>query len=280
MKRTYLLFSIVVAIALLLATSEVRAVVTPYPLSPGVATPPRECTINGWGGVIVKIEAGPATGPGLSTQFPLTDICVPPGQLEGQPCLKWQYRWSIIAGSASLKEALVSVDSDITVLKATTPVHVSKIIPIMAEGERFLAFPTSLTSFVAEYWTPLNVTPGTLTAGFVGNKLFLMGRCDLAGANNVTVQPFQAVPNLAFYPLPGCLVSFAVDSKGMPIPGTTQATGDGCEGSPQDSEMVIDGLSLLYGSPMQWTVEAPESCTTCWRNTYGGKTCVTTAACQ
>jgi hypothetical protein len=290
MKRTYLLFSIVVAIALLLAVSGVKADGTyPYPLSLGNAVPPRVCTINGWGGVQVTIEAGPdLTKPlGLSDQFPLSAWCGPP-ETEYEPCLQWQYRWTVVAGSANLKEAYVSVDSDITVLKADAPVHISKILQTLniGEAERFLDFTVpGGTTFTASYSTPLNVTPGTLTAGFVGNKLFLWGHCALAGANNVIAQPGQPVPSLSYNQLPGCLVSFQVDLKGNPIPKTCFFEGLGCEPKAStplpcsDSDMKIDGETLIYGSPMQWTVPADASCTTCWRNTYGGKTCVTTQTC-
>ena len=114
MKRTYLLFSIVVAIALLLAASGLRATgdcpPTPLP-SPGVATPPRDCTISISSDKTVKIVAGPGSGSdGLATNFPIPQKC-PDGITD---CLKWEYQWTFT--NITPTEALVSVDSDITVL--------------------------------------------------------------------------------------------------------------------------------------------------------------------
>jgi hypothetical protein len=287
MKRIYVLFFAIAAVALLLAASVVRATGdgTPFP-SPGVSEPPRQCAIDaGFGSikVTVKIEAGPGTD-----LFPVNDTCG-----ESKPCLRWDYRWTITAGPTgfNLTDAVASVDTDITVLAGTGTVKVSKLLDFLniGEGERFLDFTASGTTWTASYWTPLNVTPGTLTAGFLVKKGFLplAGHCALAGANNVVLEPYQPVPSLSYNQLPGCLVSFAVDKNGNPIPYTCFAQGAGCEPPAtegpapcSESDMKIDGEPLLYGSPMQWTVEGPSSCTTCWRNTAGGKTCVTTQACK
>ncbi len=115
MKRTYLLFSIVVALLCCLQPpgSERQRLLPPHLPSPGVATPPRECTINVWtdGTKNIKIEAGPGLS-GLADQFPISTFC--PGTQN--PCLQWQYRWTFT--NVTPIEALVSVDSDITVLSS------------------------------------------------------------------------------------------------------------------------------------------------------------------
>ena len=280
MKKTYILLSIVFAVIVLFAASEVRAGgTTPYPLSPGVAVPPRDCTIDAGGGVKVHIEAGPAD---LSPQFPLAGMCGPTGG-PYQPCLRWIYRWTVTGTNASLVEALVSVDSDITVLDAKTPVHISKILGIVnvGEAERFLDFPTSGTKFVANYSTPANATPGTLTAGFIGKKglLPLVGRCQLAGANNVVLQPNQAVADMQTFQTPGCTVAFSVGPDGKVIPDTIQITAgtDNCTTTETIEPLDIDGIPVVYIGSAQMTLQG--SCSYCWVNTSGGKTCTTCKTC-
>jgi|WetSurSiteA1Bulk_404760.scaffolds.fasta_scaffold00400_11 hypothetical protein len=289
MKKVYILFSIVVAIAMLLSASEVIATedFTSFP-SPGISAPLRECTISVLGGT-VKIQAGPnlSEGGGLSTQFPIPYTCVgdaicPCG--DSSSCLQWQYRWAITGcDNASLVTALVSVDSDITVLSSDSlGAKVSKIIPILAEGERFLTFPVSGgTTFTASYFTPVNVTPGTLTAGFAGKKgwLPLLGRCALAGADSVIVQKNQAVADEQTFHLEGCTVAFKVDIGGKVIPNTMHIIDgkENCTFEGDTNGLEIDGLEVVFVGSVQFTL--PGSCSYCFTNTAGGRSCTTCTAC-
>ncbi len=98
------------------------------------------------------------------------------------------------------------------------------------KGSAFLNFQRRGTIFDADYFTPVNVTPGTLTAGYVGKistTLFgktiwlpVAGRCALAGADNVVLQQNQAVADEQTYRAGDCVVAFRVNSEGKVIPGT------------------------------------------------------------
>jgi hypothetical protein len=285
MKRIYLLFSIVVAIALLPVASEVRAddCPPPYPLSLGVAAPPRDCTINPISGVSVLIEAGPGAG-----EFPLPDTCE-----GGEPCLRWDYRWTVSwTGDkpVSLLDAVVSVDSDITVLKATPPVRVSKVLGIvnLGEGERFLDFTVpGLSVFPASYWTPLNASPGTLTAGFVGKKglLPLVGRCQLAGANNVGGDLNQPVADEQSFQTPGCTVAFRVAPNGKVVLGSMRFIDPPppvdpliCTLDESPTPIKINEKPVLFVGPTQWTQNI-DSCDYSYVNTAGGPSTIKCTAC-
>jgi hypothetical protein len=289
-KRINLLCSIVVAIALLFTASGVRATeVSPSLPSPGVSSPPRECTMSVLGGATVQIQAGPNLSEegGLATQFPIPVTCgegsCPCGS--DSKCLKWQYRWTITGSeSASLLTGMVSVDSDVTVYSSDpSGAQVSKIFPILAEGERFLTFQVGGgQTFTGSYFTPVNVTPGTLTAGFVGKKGFfpLAGRCALAGANNVLLSKNQPEPEEQQYRLQGCTIAFQVASDGRVIPGTiriVQDTGGQCTLFESTQPITVDGTETIFVGAATFTV--PGSCSYCFTNTYGGRTCSTCTAC-
>lgn len=282
MKTRFIVFFIVIAIAVLFAASGVKAVVVDptLPLSPGVSSPPRECTINIASGKFVKIEAVPDS---LSGAFPFSTDC--PAGGTGQ-CLKWTYRWTY-SGITGWK-ALVSVDSDITVL-ASEPVgaEVSKIIPITAEGERFLTFPVTSQPFIASYYTPLNVTEGTLTAGYVGKIgiLPLAGKCALAGADNVISLPSAAVADTQTFTLPdlGCAVSFSVDANNKVIFGTMNAStlsgsSSTCSAEEDPTPLQINTKIPVFTSAANFLIDG--SCNYCWINTKGGTSCVWCSSCR
>jgi len=279
MKSRFIVFSIVIAIAVLFAASGVKAVVVgpTLPLSPGVSSPPRECTINIATGKFVKIEAGPADGAGLSDVFPLTVSC------GDSPCLEWTYRWTF-TGITGL-EALVSVDSDITVIASyPTNAQVAKIIPITAEGERFLKFPVSGSpiTFSASYYTPLNITGGTLTAGYVGKMGIFpwAGKCALAGADNMIPSQNQAVADKSTYNLPTCTIAFSVASDGKAIPGTMEVisgTEDDCTVDPVE-ELVIGGVKPYFVGAGQFTL--PGSCRYCFPTTNKSMQCTSCTTCK
>jgi hypothetical protein len=237
-------------------------------------------------GVSVRIEAGPGTD-GSIPEFPLADTCYPsgPGQ-PGEACLKWDYRWTVSwtgDKTPNLVEAVVSVDSDITVLAATPPVQVSKLLGIvnLGEGERFLDFPASGLTWTASYWTPLNATPGTLTAGFVVKKGFLplAGRCALAGANNVGGDLNQPVADEQSFETPGCTAAFRLAPNGKLVYKSLRITdGTGCSKDESDAPITINGDPVLFVTPVQFTQKGG-SCKYSYVNTAGGTSTITCTAC-
>jgi hypothetical protein len=293
MKRTYLLFSIVVAIALLLAASGVRATDDCPPTIPsyGIPTPPRECRIDITSTSYVTIQAGPDSGTGLASVFPIAVNCP---AVPGVPaaCAKWQYRWTFTNVTPEL--AGVSVDTDISVFQATPSGEISRILGTLnlGKGERFVKFPASGTSFIAEYITPIDATPGTLTAGFAGKYPVKVGKltipvptgglCALAGANNVVLQQNQATPDLSSSRIPDCLVTFLLDQYGKVVKNSMTAEPPGtCKVTEDDSFQVIDAegniRNVLFTTAAQTTQEG--SCRYCWVNTAGGQSCTTCTTC-
>lgn len=290
--------SIVVLIAVLFAAAGVKAAeeCLPLPPLPSYAVPvERACTIKLSldGSKYARILAGPdATQEnGLATAFPLTckngvGQCSCGDAALNPTCLEWQYQWKIIGfPAANLGTAMISAGSNVSVY-SSNPVGATVLQPLIAKGERFIQFsvPDGMT-FSGAYYTPLNITPGTLTAGFTGKngRIPLLGRCALAGASFVTVSQNQALPapeTKTFSTAGGCVFSLNVDpASGKAIPGTIKLIG----GSPDDCSisetysMQIDGNPLVYVSAGQWTEEG--SCKYCQTNTYGGKTCATCSTC-
>jgi hypothetical protein len=300
MKRTYLLFSIVVAIALLLAASGVGATDDCPPTIPsyGIPTPPRQCKINvtSDGTKNVIIVAGPNLGGGtdpLAKEFPIPVSC-PEGQGFPTACLKWQYQFTF--NNVNPEVAAVSVDSDITVFAATPSAEISRILGALnlGKGERFIKFNPSgqPLPLLAEYLTPVDATPGTLTAGFAGNYPIKLGKltipmpagglCALAGANNVVLQQNQATPDFSSSRIPNCLVTFLLDPSGKVVKGSmTAEPPDQCEVNEDESLKVIgdDGIArdVLFTTAAQTTQAG--SCRYCWVNTAGGQSCTTCKTC-
>lgn len=275
MKKASTIFLSSTVIVALLAISWTWAVtVEPtVPLSPG-GEAPRECLIKVCDGVFVTIQAGPALGnSGLSDVFPIPSSC------SGSPCLQWQYRWTFPSGVTPL-EALTSVDTDVTVLMADPVAQVARIIPITAEGERYLKFAASGSAFVASYYTPTDVKPGTLTAGYTGKKGIwpVAGKCALAGADDLIIQQNQAVIAEQTYALEGCTVAFQVAPDNKVIPGTIRIVeGENCTTSETTSPIHVDGDPIIFVGAVQFTQEG--SCKYCWTNTTGGATCSTCEDC-
>lgn len=298
MKSTYV-FSIVLLVTVLLSVSGVRAAeeCTSLPPLPSYGVPvERACKINLSidGSKFAKILAGPGDEiGGLSTDFPVTckngtgqcscgDVSLNP------TCLQWQYRWTITgfaSGTASLSHALISAASNITVF-SSDPSGAKVLQPLIARGERFLDFSVNGgTTFTASYYTPINVTPGTLTAGIVGKNgiVPLLGRCAVAGAAHLTVAQNQALPVSLTETLTtagGCVVSFQVDpSSRKIIAGTIRLVSgstDDCSISETDS-LTIDGKNVINIAIGEWTEQG--SCSYCFANTFGGKTCTTCKTC-
>jgi hypothetical protein len=255
------------------AATEVKAA-APLSLAATPQPPPRECTRPGFLGSSVKIQAGPdLLGTGLADQFPKTVAC-PTGPdafpgFDGQ-CKEWVYRWTFtnMLGLA----AGVSVDSDVTVLKATPTAQVAPLLPFFGEGERFIKFNLpKVTTFTGSYLTGPDVGPGTLTAGFLGSKG--IGHCRLAGADNPIFipEPNQAV-NTNVVSLAGpCTVTRTIDVAGRTI--SLVVTGPtGCEPTvPPLKTLGLDGHAgaLFVNGETQITVEG--STLYCWPSTFVGK---------
>jgi hypothetical protein len=286
MKRTFLLFSIVVAFAMLLAgygvsVADDQCTQLPDLPSPGKAAPPRTCQISlsKDGLKYVTIDAGPDTttlAPGsLVSAFPRQ--CknnVDPGctcDPSSLYCSEWKYRWTITGfDKANLNSALVSADADITVF-SSYPAGAKVLQPLIAQGERFLDFSVDGgKQFTASYFTPLNVTSGTLTAGFVGKSgiIPLLGRCALAGASNGVIPQGQATTNgltrnscLGNNPSTGapiCCWSYQIDpTTGLVISDSTMTftynPSDVCTTLPDVAEPVqINGHPAAYSNLTEW----------------------------
>jgi hypothetical protein len=284
LTRKYLLLSVgVVASLLVLTAIEGTATGGGEPLpSFGVETPPRTCTVSlplGLGSV--KIQAGPddEESDGLAKNFPMLAPC-PPG--EGLPvgeCLKWTYRWIVPSGALTLLDALVSVDTDITVL-ASDPsgATISRIIPITVEGERVLTFNATANTFTASYWTPPGVGPGTLTAGFVAKKGWghPAGRCALAGADDRITGPDLPVTTQVIDQVGDCVIQRTVGARGCTVmievvsapPPPAE-----CEVK-SDLDLTIDGvLSSAIGCGTQVT-DTGGSKRYCYPTPTGKMTCI------
>jgi hypothetical protein len=315
MKRRGLLFSAVVSIALLLAASGVKAATATPALNEGCNTLPglpsfavpvaRSCQIylNALKTQYVTIQAGPdlTINPTVTNPFPLANqfpipVPNPAACLDGtQPsqclcdkanstCNQWQYKWTL-SGGGSLTNAMTSAASDVTVF-SSNPATATVFQPLLALGERFLSFPVrNQTTFTASYYTPPNITAGTLTAGFTGiNGLKpLIGRCALAGAQNLTVPANLATPSIQTqtFTIPGpCIFSLSIDpTTGKVVPNTTTLlTGSAsyCQ-LVETNSLVVDGKPVINISAGQWTELG--SCSSCLANGFGGKTCVTCKTC-
>lgn len=157
------------------------------PLSPAVTQPPsRECTIAAGTGSSVTVQAGPDGAGGLAPNFPLPqsgEICAGLGS-----CLEWRYLFTY-SGLTPQKAAL-AVDTDITVQGCNPACQVTKLVPLVSEGERTVVFNATTTAFTVSYFTPLGVGPGTMTASFVAKKGTWprAGVCALAGADSLIAE--------------------------------------------------------------------------------------------
>ena len=297
-RANILLLCLTAASALIcLAIGEAKATDTPLP-SPGISAPVRECTINApvlfsTSKVSIKVEAGPgAASNTLADQFPVSGPC--PAGVSDTTCKQWIYRWTVQTSGATLQKALNSVDSDVTI-HTSTPAGATVIktlpafIPVDTEGERFLKFEANTTSeFIGSYWTPINVTPGTLTAAALGKKgtslNVFFGRCAIAGADNVITQSNEAVADLRTFKITGCTVAFQVDRDGKVIPGTIQIVVDpdnpnpgNCIPEETTDPLVIDGKTIEFVGAVQFTQGG--SCNYSWTNTAGGRSTVSCLNC-
>jgi hypothetical protein len=315
MKRIYLLYAILIAFAVLFSAAVVKAAddCTPLPPLPslGVAAE-RSCTIklNTDGTKNVIILAGPdaAEPDGLSKTFPKTcqNTSYPGNNLpdgpckcdtSSQTCQEWQYKWTLngYPTNAGLKQALISADSDVSVY-SSNPAGASVLQPLIAKGERFIQYSvsgTNVKTFTGSISTSLNVTPGTLTAGFIGKSglLPLLGRCGLAGPDNVTVTQYQAASSTRIFevPLPeDCVVSAEYDSEGLVLPCTmklvsgdpTMCKIDDCETQNKKLLICVGGGNCVEPIEPLKALEfvKPGSCSYCQTVTGGGTVCTTLKA--
>jgi hypothetical protein len=273
LTRKYLLLSVgVVASLLVLTAIEGTATGGGESLpSFGVKTPPRECTVSlplGLGSVTIQAGPDDSESDGLAKNFPIPDPC-PSGV--GQ-CLQWTYRWIFPGGALTPVDALVSVDTDITIL-ASDPsgATIPRIIPVTAEGERFLKFNATANTFTASYWTPPGVGPGTLTASFVAKKGIIPfpGRCALAGADNQIANPNLAVTTQVIDQVGDCSIQRTIDAQGCTV-GIQVESGD-C--TVTEAVLEIDGLGpIAVGCGTQITAEG--STRYCYPTATGKMRCV------
>jgi hypothetical protein len=247
------------------------------PLSPAAPQPPaRQCeakmVLLGKTVAAVKIEAGPGSlSNTLAEEFPFSETC--PSGL----CSKWEYRWTVQTPGVTLERVLISVDSDVTIQSSNSAgATVVKSLPgffaVDTDGERFIRFPASGTSFTASFSTPANAGPGTLTAAFVGKKgaLPVFARCAIAGADNLIPEPKQAV-NKEFVSLAGpCTVTRTVDgferTISMTVTGPT-----GCEFAGLKKLGLEDGSSAVHISGETQITAVMNPTLYCWPSTTTGK---------
>jgi hypothetical protein len=173
-------------------------------------------------------------------------------------------------------EVLVSVDTDITVLASDPPgATISNIIPITAEGERFVKFITTPTplSFTKSHWTPTGVGVGTLTAGFVAKKstglpLPLAGRCALAGADDRVVLPNLAVTTQLTDQVGDCSIQRTIDAQGCTVQIVLQS---GCtEDTTITEESVAVGANTAIAIGCESRITATGSQKYCYPTTTAG----------
>jgi hypothetical protein len=260
--------------------------------SPGVSTPPRECTVAApvaytWPVqyVNVKIQAGPNGEGGLATEFPVSEPCPEGVSSDTGQCLRWDYLWTILTAGASFDKTLTSVDSDITVHTATPAATVVNSLPgffvFDTDGERFLKFNAYGTSFTASYVTPASVTAGTLTAAFTGKKShkWFSGRCPLAGADNFVLQQNQAIAAQQQFKLAGCTVAYTPDAFGKVIPGSLMIIegAENCSVEETTNAIIVDGKPVVFVGAVQFTQGG--SCNYSWTNTTGGRSTVNCSTC-
>jgi hypothetical protein len=194
-------------------------------------------------------------------------------------CLKWTYRWIFPGGTVTPLEALVSVDTDITVL-ASDPggATISRIIPVTVEGERFLKFNATANTFTASYWTPPGVGPGTLTAGFVAKKGFalLPGRCALVGADDRITGPDLPVTTQVTDQVGDCVIQRTIGARGCTVEILVVPPSDPEVCTVEKGlDLMIDGKpSIAIGCGTQVT-DLGGSTRYCYPTPTGKMTCIT-----
>ncbi len=254
-----------------LSASGAWAQASGFPATPPQTPPPRECTLVAGRGS-VTIQAGPATGPGLSPIFPITEPC--PQGFSGM-CRRWEYRW--IYTGINPSHAFVSFDTDVTVFAAEPAASVSEVLEGDSQskvgqdiaGERILRYNANATTCRAAFWTPDAVTPGTMTAGFQSGGS--RGFCAIAGADNPFGDPALSTPVAIETNVLGCRVLW-------------QQSPDGCvlgaqilEGSPEGCTIETDqNLANTNTASCSTEINVPGSCKTCrWSSTTRTYTCTT-----
>ncbi len=295
MKRTYILFLIVVGFALLLGVSEVRA------QWGTVATPQRSCTAGAL--AIVDAGANPNDPPGQPTgPFPRAVTCpdecfgaVYPGTttlLTGQ-FLRWDFRYSPFP-KTSPSLVGVQVASDVGIVAAVSPNGTgtpSITAPCFGDSSiqsgandcdsQWIKYPgnsTSTNPFKAYYFTGLGLQPRV--EGVVVKSGSSIANCLLAGAGTSGgLDPNQAVADAQTFNTPGCTVVFSVAPNGKVIPGTIQIIEGqaNCSTGETTEPVTIDGIPTVFIGPAQFT--QPGSCSYCWTNTAGGRSCCTCTTC-
>ena len=271
-RKLLLLSTILLAGLTVFVATEVRAA-EPLPLSAAAPQPPpSSCNatmvILGKTLGTVKIEASP----------PLTEPC--PSPFSGL-CKKWEYLWTVQTSGVTLDRALISVDSDVTVKTSSPGATVVKSLPgffaLDTDGERFLRFTASGTSFMGSYFTPAEAGAGTLTAAFTGKKgaIPVFARCAIAGADNLIPEPNQAV-NKEFVSLAGpCTVKRTVDGFGRTATLTVDPQPAGCLDAGLKTLGLENGSGAVHISGETQITAIMNPTLYCWPSTTTGKmTCM------
>lgn len=287
MKKTYVLFLMVLFVQLLLTTSEGKAQLA------APITIQRTCTA----GSLAFVEAGPLItnfnwDAGLNPDFPRVVNC--PSQdcagttlpLNGK-FLRWDIRFTpFLKTSPSLVGTQVAADVQIeTSIGGTASIAGSQVSALQVGAgdwdSRWLTFPGNSTSnspFIASYFTGLDVK--ARPEGVVVKSGNSTATCQLAGAGiNTGLDPNQAVADLQSFVLPGtdCNVQFNVASDGKVVKGTMQVISGSCTVEETDQPIIIDYQEIVFIGPVQFT--QPGSCNYCWTNTFGGKSCCNCTDC-
>lgn len=286
MKKTHILFSVVLTIFTLLVASEVRAQLIP-PIAPQ-----RTCTA----GTFATIDAGAILGNPVgqpSGDFPRLVVC--PAECQGASLngqfLRWEYRVTNLP-KASPSNVGFQVASDIAIEAAPQASEISNLCSGISSlkntgandcDSRWLRFAGNSNSselFVSYYTKPgVDVRP----EGVVVTSGRSVAGCLLAGAGKQITQPKSGIITQIISQLGPCQIHRNVDGLGFTI-DMTLLSGDPaqCVISLQDPPTLANGAPAVFGTPdSQITYEG--SCTNCYwtRTTFGGlkQTCVTTNVC-
>jgi len=285
MKRAYILSAIGVAIAVVLAVSEVRAVDS-FPTEPFDAE--RDCTTPDG---LVRIVAGPDADGEPFAPFPRVVTCPDdvycPKQhvpLVGE-YLVWEYEFT---HAVKPSHAFLSVGSDMEILASWPSAWVSSpgegdSVTGVGEymyGSRVLRFNANDTTYTARYFTKLGIAPRAAMGGYHSGKK--QGYCAVQGAGTTVLEQGQAAADTKSFQLPGtpCVVEYKVVPNGKVVPGSMRlVAGDpaDCEITENPDPIEVDGNPVEYVDAMAWLEGG--SCKYCWTNTYGGASCCECTGC-
>lgn len=250
------------------------------------ATPPLTCTIQIGSSNFVDVEAGPGGSP-----FPESVSC-PAGAasagLSGE-CLKWRYKYTH-RSEGTLALAAVTVDSDIQGVAAAAgdsesfasaqvfnagagdPSNALGVFARNVFDVRAVRFSQTGATVLGTVYTPVNVGPGTVTAGAkVGNVL---GFCPIAGASNVVALGTGkiAVTSMIIDQAGKCTIARTVDAAGCTT--NIESLTEGCEVTEETPALVGKPGEPFTGSSCSTQVTFGTGTRYCYTSTFGRLTCI------